>query len=43
MLYFEINPLYEKETREMLEGFGFKDIETKEDAFGKKRMMRATK
>jgi len=43
LLYFEINPLYEKETREMLEGFGFKDIETKEDSFGKKRMMRATK
>lgn len=43
MLYFEINPLYEKETREMLEGFGFRDIETKEDAFGKKRMMRAMK
>ena len=43
MLYFEINPLYEKETREMLERFGFKDIETKEDAFGKKRMMRAMK
>ena len=42
-LYFEINPIYEKETREMLEGFGFKDIETKEDFFGKKRMMRATK
>ncbi len=43
MLYFEINPLYEKETREMLEGFGFKDIETKEDSFGKKRIMRAVK
>ncbi len=43
LLYFEINPLYEKETREMLEGFGFKDIETKEDSFGKKRMMRAMK
>ena len=43
MLYFEINPLYEKETREMLEGFGFRDIETKEDSFGKKRMMRAMK
>ena len=42
-LYFEINPIYEKETREMLEGFGFKDIETKEDSFGKKRMMRAAK
>ena len=43
LLYFEINPLYEKETREMLEGFGFEDIETKEDSFGKKRMMRAIK
>lgn len=43
LLYCEINPLYEKETREMLEGFGFKDIETKEDSFGKKRMMRAVK
>ena len=42
-LYFEINPIYEKETREMLEGFDFKDIETKEDSFGKKRMMRAAK
>ncbi len=40
-LYFEINPIYEKEAREMLQSLGFKDIETKEDAFGKKRMMRA--
>ena len=40
-LYFEINPIYEKETRKMLEELDFKDIETKEDAFGKKRMMRA--
>ena len=42
-LYFEINPIYEKETREMLKELGFKDIETKEDAFGKKRMMKAKK
>jgi pyrimidine deaminase RibD-like protein len=42
-LYFEINPIYEKETREMLEGLGFKAIDTKEDAFGKQRMMRAGK
>ena len=42
-LYFEINPIYEKETREMLQSLGFKDIETKEDAFGKKRKMRAMK
>ena len=40
-LYFEINPIYEKETREMLLKLDFKDIETKKDAFGKKRMMRA--
>ena len=40
-LYFEINPIYEKETREMLLKLDFKNIETKEDAFGKKRMMRA--
>ena len=42
VLYFEINPIYEKEMKEMLKGFGFKDIETKEDTFGKKRMMRTT-
>ena len=42
-LYFEINPIYEKETREMLERLGFKAIDTKEDAFGKQRMMRASK
>ena len=29
--------------REMLEGFDFKAIDTKEDAFGKQRMMRAGK
>ena len=42
-LYFEINPIYEKETREMLEGFGFENIEAKQDFYGKKRMMRAMK
>ena len=42
-LYFEINPIYEKEAREMLEELGFKDIKTKEDAYGKKRMMKAMK
>ena len=42
-LYFEINPIYEKETREMLQDLGFKDIETKEDAYGKKRMRKAMK
>ena len=37
------NILNKKPDREMLEGFGFEDIETKEDSFGKKRMMRAIK
>ena len=40
-LYFEINPIYEKEMREMLEKLHFIHIETREDAFGKKRMMKA--
>lgn len=43
MLYLEINPLYERKMRDMLEEFGFREIETKEDSFGKKRMMRAVK
>lgn len=42
-LYFEINPLYEEEMRKMLQDLGFGDIKTKEDSFGKKRMMRAVK
>ena len=42
-LYFEINPIYEKEMREMLSQLHFCHIITKEDAFGKKRMMRARK
>ncbi len=41
-LYFEINPIYERETGEMLEKLHFIDITTKEDSFGKKRMMKAT-
>ena len=41
-LYFEINPIYEEEMKEMLKGLHFINIETREDAFGKKRMMRAT-
>lgn len=39
-LYFEINPIYEKEMREMLEKLHFIHIETREDTFGKKRMMK---
>ena len=41
-LYFEINPIYEKEMKEMLEKLHFINIETREDAFGKRRMMKAT-
>ncbi len=41
-LYFEINPIYERETREMLENLHFINITTKKDSFGKKRMMKAT-
>ena len=41
-LYFEINPIYEKEMRTMLEKLHFINIETREDAYGKKRMMKAT-
>ena len=42
-LYFEINPLYEKEMQEMLTGFSFRDIEIRQDAFDKARMIRAKK
>ena len=41
-LYFEINPIYEEDMGEMLKKLCFSHIETKEDAFGKKRMMKAT-
>lgn len=40
-LYFEINPLYETETREMLDDLHFNGVETRQDAFGKQRMMKA--
>ena len=40
-LYYEINPIYADETVTMLADTGFKNIETKLDAFGKKRMVKA--
>lgn len=40
-LYFEINPIYETEMREMLSHLQSSEIETREDAYGKKRMMKA--
>ena len=42
-LYFEINPLYAQEMSDMLNGMSYCDIEIKEDAYGKQRMMRARK
>lgn len=38
-IYFEINPLYVAEMREMASEEGFESVETVTDAFGKQRMM----
>jgi len=40
-LYFEINPLYAKELRDMLSMMLYHDIELKDDQYGKLRMMKA--
>ena len=40
-LYFEINPLYADELTDMLGAMSYHDIETKEDQYGKQRMIRA--
>ena len=40
-LYFEINPLYATDLRDMLAMMSYRDIETKEDQYGKQRMIRA--
>ena len=40
-LYFEINPLYADDMREMLSVMSYHNIEIKEDQFGKQRMIRA--
>lgn len=40
-LYFEINPLYVKDMCDMLSAMLYHNIETKEDQYGKQRMMRA--
>ena len=42
-LYYEINPLYAQEMCDMLSALSYYDIEIKEDAYGKRRMMRACK
>ena len=43
LLYFELNPLYAEETKEMLAEKNFVNIIIKEDQFGKHRMIRAQK
>jgi release factor glutamine methyltransferase len=43
LLFFEINENLGKETAEMLESKGFKDIELKQDMSGRDRMIRATR
>ena len=42
-LYFEINPLYASELKIMLQELGYKDLELREDQFGKQRMMKGVK
>ena len=42
-LYFEINPVYADDMREMLSVMSYHNIEIKEDQFGKQRMIRAMK
>lgn len=42
-LYFEINPIYVKETADMLYEQGLCQIETQNDQFGKQRMIKAIK
>lgn len=41
LLFFEINPLYATVLRELLSTMSYHDIETRADAYGKERMMRA--
>ena len=42
-LYFEMNPIYADALVDMLSGMSYHDIEIKEDAYGKQRMIRACK
>ena len=42
-VYFEINPLYAQEICDMLSMMSYHDLEIKEDAYGKQRMIRACK
>jgi len=42
-LYFEINEYLEIETRDLVAGFGYKEIILRKDIFGKPRMLKAIK
>ena len=42
-LYFEINPLFVSEMRDMLKALEYRDVEVRRDQYGKERMMRARK
>ena len=41
MLFFEINPIYVKETLDMLKEEGFGSADTRNDMFGKIRFVKA--
>ena len=43
LLFFEINALLGKETKEMLEGYGYQDVVIKKDINDKERMIRCRK
>jgi release factor glutamine methyltransferase len=42
-LYFEINPLYANDLVSLMEEMGYADVETRQDQFGKTRMLRGRK
>lgn len=42
-LYFELNPLYARDTEDMLQGMGFTETHIKQDLFGKQRFLKAKK
>ena len=41
LLYFELNPLYARETEALLQDLGFRETEIKLDMFGKQRFLKA--
>lgn len=42
-IYFEINEAFGNETAQMLKEYGYRDVELREDLFGKPRMVKAIK